>query len=75
MRQSNGVVKKLEDDRGVRRLRSIREGGRYEEAKKKAEKKGKDRKGGIRFDRILFMGVKINSVERRKRRRRHQDMR
>lgn len=74
-RQSSGVAKKVEDDRGVGRLRSIREGGRNEEAKKKAEKTGKDRKEGIRFNRILFMGVKIDSVERRKRRTRHQDMR
>lgn len=32
--------------------------------KKKTEKKGKDRNGGIRLNRILFIGMKINRVHR-----------
>lgn len=49
MRQSNGVVKKLEDDRGVRRLRSIREGEggmrRRKRKQKRKEKTGKEVSG------------------------------
>ncbi len=33
---------------------------------KKTEKRGEDRNSGVRFNWILFIGMKINRVERRR---------
>lgn len=47
-RQSSGVAKKVEDDRGVRRIRSIREGGtRRQKRKQKRQEKTEREVSGL----------------------------